>query len=183
MTAVTLLALARVSGKKDVITTFVFHDRTDARKQHAGGCIARSIAVGVRLGELETLADLYREVGKRASEGIAYIAYDWGMARHVQYVNDIIPVVYKTSDITDASWLKDMGATMEPIHISHDAALMLTMLQILETPTDLTLYVFYMANAYSEARIREFTDAFCDISDRIIGTMDPGTVTLRELLK
>lgn len=93
-----------------------------------------------------------------------------------------MPVVYETSAIPDMSWLTDMGATLEPINSRHDAALMLTGLQILETPADLSFNVFYMATAYSEARIRAFTDAFCALADRMIGINNPETVTLRELL-
>ena len=182
MTAVSLLALSKLSGKTDVISTFAFHDRTDARKMRAGGFLAKTIPVGVRLGELETLADLYREVGRRASEGIANSAYNWDVARQVQFVNDIMPVVYETSAITDMSWLTDMGATLDPINARHEAALMLTELQILETPTELTFNVFYMATAYSQGRIRAFTDAFCAVADRMIDIKNPETVTLRELL-
>lgn len=93
-----------------------------------------------------------------------------------------MPGVYETSAITDISWLDDMGATLEPIDSKHDAALMLTELQILETPTEVTFNVFYMATAYSEGRIRAFTDAFCALADRMIGIQNPEAVTLRELL-
>lgn len=183
VTAITLLSLAKVSGKDHVMSTFVFHNRSDQRKKNAGGLISRTIPVGVDLSTCKTLYDLYEQIKKQSADGIAMSVYDWGTENNNAFVNDVIPVVYETSSITGFGFLQKMNATMEPLDAHNEAALHQTMLQVFEMQDSISFMLSYMATIFSEERIAEFANAFTAISDRMIHTEDPKTILIKDILR
>lgn len=183
ISAVTLLSMAKQSSKKDVLTSFVFNNRADQRKKTAGGLLARTIPVGVRLGELQTLADLYEAIRRQSADGIGNCIYDWVILRENPYVNDILPVVYETSSITGFGFLSKMGATMAPLDAHNEAALHRTMLQVFETSDNISILLSYMATRYSVEKIEEYAGLFSNYADMLIDISDPGSLNIDELLK
>ena len=182
ISAVTLLALAKQSGKKDVLTSFVFNNRADQRKKTAGGLLARTIPVGIRLGELQTLADLYEGIRRQSADGIGNCIYDWVILRENPYVNDILPVVYETSSITGFGFLAKMGATMTPMDAHNEAALHRTMLQVFDTPKQISILLSYMATRYSEEKIGEYAKLISMYTNMLMSVSDPASVSIVELL-
>lgn len=180
--AVVTLALAKTSGKHDVVTSFTFHNRADQRKQHAGGLLARSLPLGAHLDELETLADLYAELKDQTAQNIAHSVYNWMQDTENSYKNDIFAVVYETAAINDTSALDMIGAKLEPLDAHNEAALRRNMLQVFETKEDITCLFSYMATIYSDACIDAFADAFATYANELIGVTDPKSVLIKDLL-
>ena len=180
--AVSLLTLAKTSGMSDVVTSFTFHNRADARRQHAGGLLARSLPLGVHFDRLETLADLYQELKAQTAENIAHSIYNWVNATENSYKNDIFAVVYETTAITSTDALDMIGAKMEPLDAHNEAALRRNMLQVFETATDITVLLSYMATIYSDACIDEFSSVFAGYANSLIGVKDPSSILIKDLL-
>ena len=182
LTAIATLALAKMSGKRDVMTQFAFHNRVTKRKQSAGGFLALLLPLGVRLDKLTTLADLYEEVNKQSSDGIANSIYDWATAKDNPYVDDALALSFENAAITDASALSMMNAKMEPIDPHNDAALRRNFLQVFETADDITVMLSYMATIYTDERINEFSEALTAVTNKMIEVTDPTSVTIAEVL-
>ena len=182
LTAIATLALAKMSGKRDVMTQFAFHNRVTKRKQSAGGFLALLLPLGVRLDKLTTLADLYAEVNKQSSEGIANSVYDWATAQDNPYVDDALALSFENAAITDMTALQVMGAKMEPIDPHNDAALRRNFLQVFETADNITVMLSFMATIYSDERINEFSEALTSVTNKMIEVTDPASVTIAEVL-
>ena len=180
--AVTALTLARMSGKRDIVVNSSFHNRIDKRRQSAGGPLAHSLPLGLRMDTYETLADLYAAMTARTTEGIANSVYDWTTNNENPFVNDYMTVVYETSQITDMSALEEVGATMEALSAHNEAALRRNMLQVFDANDAIMVLFSYMANIYSKERIDQFCDTFAELANRLLVVEDPASVSVKELL-
>ena len=183
VSAVAVLTLAKLSGKRDILTSFSFNNRSDKRKKTAGGLLVRTIPVGIRLDQYQTLSDLYEGIRRQSADGIGNSIYDWVMMNENPYVNDILPVVYETSSITGFGFLSKLEATMAPLDAHNEAALHRTMLQVFERPDDISLLLSYMSNIYSEEKIHKFADIFTKLANRMINITDAKSVSIAEVLK
>ena len=182
VTTAAILALAKVNRKNDVLVTFTYNNRADQRKKNAGGLLARTIPVGIKLAQYRNLRDLYEGIRRQSADGIANSIYDWAMIHENAYDTDAFPVVYETSSITGFGFLKKLGATMTPLDAKNEAALHRTMLQIFETPDSISVLLSYMKNIYSEQKIQAFAEEYGALCDRLIAAKHPEEVTLKELL-
>ncbi len=182
MVAAALLTLARISGNRNVMSTFTFHNRTDQRRMNAGGLIVATIPVGICLERCRTLNDMYEMIRKQSADGIASCAYDWISLRTNPFVNDVLPVVYETSSITGLEFLEKMKASLEPLDAHNQAALHLTMLQAFETEDGISVLLSYMKNAYSPEMIGRFAQTFTEVTSRLLAARDPKQVRLPDLL-
>ncbi|MDO4797182.1 MAG: non-ribosomal peptide synthetase [Coriobacteriales bacterium] len=180
--AATLLTLARMSGKRDVLINSTFHNRVDKRKQCAAGLLAHSLPVGVKLDSYDTLKDLYTDIATKTEEVIANSVYDWVTINENPYMNDHIAVVYETAAITDMSALEKMNASMETLSAHNEAALRRNMLQVFETEDAVVSMLSYMANIYTDERIKEFTNTYTELINQLLEVTDPASVKVADLL-
>lgn len=180
--ALATLALARINGKHDVMTLFAFHNRVDVRTQHAAGFLASLLPLGVKLDEVDTLADLYDVINTESTNSIAHSTYDWVTLRDNPFLSDSIAVVYETADITDMSALDALDAVMEPLSAKSQAALRRNMLQTLEMGDSITTTLVYMATIYSDELIDRFDKCYADLAKTLIAVEDPKSVKIADLL-
>ena len=181
VTAVSILALARVNKERDILVGRSFHNRVDYRSANAAGLVSHMLPLGTRLDTMDTLADLYVRIKEESAAGIANSVYDWATSRENPYANDIFAVVYETAAITDMSALEKMGAEMESLDAHNEAALRRNMLQVFEMGTISVLFS-YMATIYTEERIDEFATAFSEITNKLLEVDDPSTVKIADLI-
>ena len=182
MTTVSVLALAKVNRKSDILVTFIYDNRADQRKKNAGGLLARTIPVGIKLGRYETLRDLYEGIRRQTADGIANSIYDWGTIHENAYQTDAFPVVYETASITGFGFLKKLGAAMMPLDAKNEAALHRTMLQVFEKPDSISVLLSYMKNIYTEEKIQAFAKEYQALCDRLIAIRNPEAVRVQEVL-
>ena len=180
--AVALLALARVSGKRDVIASALFHNRDDERKKRACGPIFRSVPMGMRLDKYVTLADFYEGLRQQSADAIANSAYDWVHERQHNFGREVFASVYETADITDQSKLESFGAKLEPIEAHNEGAMRSTLVQCFEHPDDVDVLMWYMANKYSEERIAEYAREFTMLVNKLVEETEPQKVLIEDLL-
>ena len=180
--ALATLALARINGRNDVMTLFAFHNRVDVRTQHAAGFLASLLPLGVKLDEVDTLADLYDVINTESTNSIAHSTYDWVTLRDNPFLSDSIAVVYETADITDMSALDALDAVMEPLSAKSQAALRRNMLQTLEMGDSIITTLVYMATIYSDELIDRFDKCYADLAKTLIAVEDPKSVKIADLL-
>lgn len=180
--AAVILTMAKLGGKRNILTSFKFNDRVDQRKKTACGLLEKSIPLGVKLDDCENLKDLYENIRRQAAEGIGNCVYDWGILREIPYVNDILSINYEEIfDIGDCA-LTRMNAHLVPLDSHNKTALHRTMLQIVESREDMSVVFTYMSTVYSQERIKEFIELFQKFSDELIDIEDPQNIKIEELL-
>ncbi|MCR4744203.1 MAG: AMP-binding protein [Lachnospiraceae bacterium] len=182
MSAVACLALASQSGKKDILTSFIFNNRTDERKKLAGGLLARTIPVGIHLDDYENMAELYEGIRRQSADGIGNCVYDWVVDRENPFVNDLMSTVYETSSITGFDYFEKFGVSLFPMDSNNEAAMHRTMIQAFETEDDISVYMAYMATIYSEERISDYARRFTYIANRLIDLEDAKSLRVMDLL-
>ncbi len=180
--AMASLALAKMSGKSDVVTAITFHNRVDERRKHAGGMLFRFLPLGVHFDQVETLADLYATMNEQTQGAIAHSTYNWLSDTENTYMNDIFAVIYETAAINDTSGLAMIGAKMETMNSANEAAIRRNSLQLFETEDSITVLLYYMASIYSEERINEFARVFAGYVDSLVDVADPSQVKVADLL-
>ena len=182
MTAAAVLALAKVNHKSDILVTFIYNNRAEQRKKQAGGLLARTIPVGIKLTHYETLSDLYEGIRRQSADGIANSIYDWATIHENAYETDAFPIVYETASITGFGFLKKLEASMMPLDAKNEEALHRTMLQIFEKPDSISVLLSYMKNTYTEEKIQAFAKEYGALCDKLIGIKNPECVGVKELL-
>ena len=180
--AMASLALAKISGKPDVVTAITFHNRVDDRRKHAGGLLFRFLPLGVHFDQVTTLADFYAAIKEQTQNAIAHSTYDWLSDTEKTYMNDIFAVIYETADINDTSGLQMIGAQMETVNSANEAAIRRNSLQVFETPDSINVVLYYMSTIYSERRINEFASIFAGYVDSLLDVADPSQVLISDLL-
>lgn len=180
--AMASLALAKISGKSDVVTAITFHNRVDERRKHAGGLLFRFLPLGVHFDQVNTLADFYAAIKEQTQNAIAHSTYDWLSDTEKTYMNDIFAVIYETADINDTSGLQMIGAQMETVNSANEAAIRRNSLQVFETADSINVVLYYMSTIYSEKRIKEFANIFAGYVDSLLDVADPSQVQISDLL-
>ena len=180
--AMASLALAKISGKPDVVTAITFHNRVDERRKHAGGLLFRFLPLGVHFDQVTTLADFYAAIKEQTQNAIAHSTYDWLSDTEKTYMNDIFAVIYETADINDTSGLQMIGAQMEAVNSANEAAIRRNSLQVFETPDSINVVLYYMSTIYSERRVNEFASIFAGYVDSLLDVADPSQVLISDLL-
>ncbi len=72
MVVLSLLSISCMEKEDRVLTTWIYHDRTDPVNQNALGCLFRYIPVGMTLRDDMMLGDLFREMSRRSGESLAH---------------------------------------------------------------------------------------------------------------
>lgn len=180
--AVVALALAKLSGKRNILTSFIFCDRVSKQKRTACGMLEKMIPLGICFDKCSTLADLYRYIRRQMAEGVGNCAYDWGILREIPYINDIISVDYVRSSDREYPSLSKMGARLIALDSHNKTALHRTMLRITEMSESVEIRLSYMETAYSEERIKEFSDLLTKYINQLIEIKNPEDIRIEDIL-
>jgi hypothetical protein len=180
--AALFMTLAELSGNSKVLISSFFHGRTDEMRKHAVGLVAAHIAGGVDLSRIETLADLYAEIEKESNEGIAHSLYDWCAVNADPYVRDAIDFIYQTPEIINMDLTGNLGAKIEDLDPHWDMCLKLSYLYINETPSDVSVELYYTSSLMSEEMIDRFSAAYARYIETMLFAEDPSQIMIRDLL-
>ena len=80
------------------------------------------------------------------------------------------------------SALDKMDASMETLSARNEAALRRNMLQVFETEDNVVSMLSYMANIYTDERIKEFKTTYTEIINKLLEVTDPASVKVADLL-
>lgn len=180
--AITQLALAKLTGKRKILLSSVFHYRMDERKQAVGSLISRTLPVGFEADKVKTLKDLYDSIHKQSLDDIANSACNWTQERERPFITDAMPVVYETSSITGTEFLTTLGASMEQVPTKNRSALQRTIIQVFERPDSISVMFSYMSTIYSRENIEKFSALFCEIADKLVNEENPEKILISDLL-
>ena len=180
--AVSLLTIAQVENKSNVILNWVFHDRTDKIKQNAFGCLFRNIPVGVKIDRDKDLKELMDEIVKRSNESIANSCYEWSVLNDYVFDNDMLMMIYETSDIMSSGDLKNLGAQSEPVNDHRDAPMRSVVVQILDLPQAIIINLGIASSLFSDEKTALIKNTLEKNIERILGTENLSDVKIRDIL-
>lgn len=72
-----LLAMYQITGKKDVMAFWTFHNRQTKEAEDAVGMLMKTLPVGCHMNEIQTVGELLRSVKEQVISGIAHSAYSF----------------------------------------------------------------------------------------------------------
>ena len=182
-TALGLLAVHAMEKQDRVMLDWIFHDRTDAIRQNAFGCLFRYVTVGLEVRGDMTLQDFMDAVSARSHESLAHNSYEWSVKKDNVYEHDMMIVCYETADIMSGSSIGSIGG--ERLNVEARAPINSRSLavQIIENPDGIVPYLMFNQAIYSEEKIARAVDVFSDLLDRILKAGNPAEVTLSRLTR
>lgn len=184
---ITALAMSKLNKKPDVMVEWAFHYRVDEQKRAAAGLLVHALPLGLRFGELHTFADICDTVRQQMADGIANCTCEWIAQRTNIFVDDSALCVYETASITNGGTLAKLGLLpaqqFNEMAGGHSASSRRFTAIIVETPVGAQPMFQYSTKYYSEERIKEFTDYFIEIAQKLLGADDPSKLTVSELLE
>lgn len=72
-----LLAMYHMTGKRDVMAFWTFHDRPTKEAEDAVGMLMKTLPVGVHMNEIQSLQELLLSVREQVVSGVAHSAYSY----------------------------------------------------------------------------------------------------------
>lgn len=167
-TSAAMIALADITGEKNIYMQWLYDNRTDLSLGNAFGNLIKSMPVATKFKAEYSLKEILQEVNRQISDGIANSAYDFNMvinsniktqALEVNYLQDIGQAV---SD-NDAS----LAVTMVPLADSERLAGSRMELYISESDNQIQLSINYLASMYNEYTIKKYAELFNKYMNKI----------------
>ena len=167
-TGVGLLAMHVMEKKDRVLLQWIFHDRTDAVRQNAFGCLFRYVPVGMTVTRSMTLQNFFTAVSEASNDSLAHCSYEWSVLQDNVYEQDMMIVCYETTEIMSGSSIGSIGGTR--LNVTSHAPINSRSLavQIIENADSIVPYLMFNQTIYSEEKIRLAVETFSTILDRIL---------------
>ena len=183
--AVIMTALARQTGKRDILINWVFSNRGNARLDAISGMMIRSLALGIRFDRFETLGDVYAEIREQMLANIANSTYEWCLHHPPENGEDRLFFVYEGA-ITTFDTLRDIGGEMVPMMTSNQAVVHSMSAQALDWARDgqpgMLLACYCNKNQFDEAETAKFKTIMKEAALLILKTPDSRERTIRGIL-
>ena len=181
-----MLAIARHTGKKDILINWIFSNRGNARLDGISGMIIKSLAMGLHFDQFETLGDVYREVKEQMLENIACSQYEWCLHHPPKEGDDRLFFVYEGS-ITNFSLPEEFGGEMVPMMMNNQAIVHPMSAQVLDWVKNgekgMLLACYCNRNMFDEAEAERFRTIMKETALLVLKTPDSVHMTVRDVLE
>ena len=167
-TAVGLLGISATEKKNKVMLDWIFHDRTDAVRRNAFGCLFRYITVGLKINGEVTLQEFLKEVSGRSNDSLAHCSYEWSVMRDNVFEHDMMIVCYETAEIMSGNSIASIGGTRLNVESHAPINSRSLAVQIIENQDRIVPYLMFNRAIYSEEKISRTVDLFSELLDRIL---------------
>ena len=147
--AIALLTLHDCENKDKVLINWVFHNRTDQARENSSGLMIKLLPIGVEMGGNIDTGEVFKEVSRQITGGIAHSACDWCLENEEVFVNDAMFVVYESS-ILDMPAMDQFGASVEFLADPTHTIIRRTSMQIIDVGDEMHFMFYYLAGMFSE---------------------------------
>ena len=180
-----MLAIARCTGKNDIMMHYTFHNRRDQAGNDAMGSLYMMLPLAIRLGSYRNLAELYDDVKSQVIGSVQHGNHNWVDLLVPGALQEDFFISYETDDIISSSLiLKDIG--LEEVTGLQDNTFAIIndgVSLIIDTPAGFMMVAVYKSNFYSEASMQKFLKVYDAFLQVLVGIDDPGQVTADELME
>ena len=180
-----LLATAKQTGRRDVMMTYAFHNRTDKTGREAIGCLFVDLPLAARLDSCRNAAELCDDIMKQATGNLAHASFNWLDLLVPGKRHNIVSIAYETDEIMGStSSLREIGMEELQIDFSDQRYLPMPLVaQILDTPRGLLVMYFYQADRYSKEAVEKYAADYDAMLKALVSAGDLSEVSIEELVK
>lgn len=162
-----LKALAKYSGKNDVLTNWIYDNRTTKLSRNYVGLMIKAPPVGVHFDKIKSDSELLEEVKRQVNEGIQNCDYDYFTEYEQVFTNDCMEINYVGNiDFQNAN----QRLTCESISLdtNHDANARLGIDLWGGDNGEITVTASYVAKIYKKENIDRFMRLYIDSFEELI---------------
>ena len=163
-----LMALNKYSGKSDVLTNWIYDNRTTKNSMNYVGLMIKTLPVGVHFDKIKSNAHLLEVVKNQVSEGIQNCDYDYFTEYESALNNDCMEVNYVGN--IDFNKSKDR-LNHEYIELDRNDSIATARLEIEIWPIEndeIQVISFYLANLYKKENINRFMEYYLEAFNKLV---------------
>ena len=167
--AAALLALSKYSGKNDVLTNWIYDNRTTKLSKHYVGLMIKTLPVGVHLDKIKNNKELIDEVKKQVNEGIQNSDFDYFTEYEHVYENDCMEINYLGNINYDEVANRINCEYIEVERQDHSAAARFDV-ELQDTNDGVYVNVYYLSSIYKDENVDRFMKLYCEaFEDLVVG--------------
>ena len=162
-----LKALAKYSGKNDVLTNWIYDNRTTKLSRNYVGLMIKAPPVGVHFDKIKNDSELLEEVKKQVNEGIQNCDYDYFTEYEQVFTNDCMEINY-VGNIDFQSINQRLSCESISLDTNHDANARLGIDLWGGDNGEITVTASYVAKIYKKENIDRFMRLYIDSFEELI---------------
>ena len=184
--AIIMLALARQTGKRDIMINWVFSNRGNTKLDGISGMMIRSLALGIHFDQMKTLGDVYREIREQMLENIANSAYEWCLYHPLGAGKDRLFFIYE-GGITGFDVLQDIGGEMVPLMMNNQAVVHPMSAQVLDWTKNgekgMLLACYCNRKMFNETETAKFRTILKETAELVLKIPNSRTQTVKSVIE
>ena len=162
-----LMALANYSGKNDVMTNWIFDNRTTKLSRNYVGLMIKAPPVGVHFDKIKSDSELLEEVKRQVNEGIQNCDYDYFTEYEQVFANDCMEINY-VGNIDFQSINQRLTCDFISLDTNHDANARLGIDLWSGDNGEISVTASYVAKIYKKETIDRFMRLYIDSFEELI---------------
>ena len=164
-----LIALSRFTGKKHVMTNWIYNNRLSPEAGNAVGMLLKNLPAAARMEEISSLRELLESVKEQVAEGIAHSEYDFMTEHYQPFVNDCMEVNLQLGiNANELDVLKPEFIALEENFKSAGARLELELLENEYGDGRFDSEMEYAEGLFDRQKMEKFHDMYIEILESMI---------------
>ncbi|MCR5403522.1 MAG: hypothetical protein K6E91_06805 [Butyrivibrio sp.] len=178
--AATALAIASCSNSEDIMFTWTWHGRSDARRMNSVGFFCRDLPVALHLKRGLSLSALFEDISRQVSEGISHGSVSYWEEKGSYNGNELVCFLYQ-GDFYEYHDAEDVVSDAGELQRPAGAGYNLLDVELLDGKDAFGIQLSYNAEKYERQSIESFGRRFCNLCALMIRS-DSNTVTVGDIL-
>ena len=162
-----LIALAKYSGKNNVLTNWIYDNRTTKLSKNYVGLMIKAPPVGVNFDKIKNNSELLEEVKKQVNEGIQNCDYDYFTEYEQVFTNDCMEINY-VGNIDFQSINQRLTCESISLDTNHDANARLGIDLWNKGNGAISVEATYVAKIYKKESIDRFIKLYIEAFEELV---------------
>ena len=163
-----LIALSKYSGQKDVLTNWIYDNRTTKNSMNYVGLMIKTLPVGIHIDKLKNNIELLEEVKKQINEGIQNSDYDYFTEYEHVFNSDCMEINY-LANIDFSKIGKKLKYDYFELERQDSNATARLEIEVLEGEKgEIKVVGFYLAKIYNEENIDRFMKLYVETFNELV---------------
>ena len=176
-----MLSIAEHTGKKDILTSYSYNNRSDKVKSNALGLVFKYLPLGIRLGQYATVRDMLDDVKQQTIENVKHNIVDYvPMAQ--KNGQRIFTTSFETEAILNSDPLTAMGLHEEPVPVQVGRSFSDIMV-LLELPGNLMNFFLYDRSVHKAGSMEAFFATYNYYLRKLVSLDAPEIVSMDDFMK
>ena len=179
--AAAALALAWYNGSRDIMFTWTWHGRSDARRMNSVGYFSRDLPISVQLKPGLLLVQLFEEISAQVRDAISRGSISYWEEKGSYANKDLVCLLYQ-GDVYEYHGAGNAFHSLESLPLPPMPSNNTLDLEILDGKDDFGVLLDYNALKYEQESMERFGQAFCRFCAQIV-CRNPNITTVGEIIR